>query len=166
MKKVTRFARSALAIAALAVASQAGAADDRQQHPIKSALDKGQQYKDKISDEIPLYFGGQKTPPVQKKHGEWTATRNSNTFGKDDQVACDIAMIGALVSLQDRARKEGGNAIVNIKSLHKQGDSDSATDYLCTSGRAIARVSLRGTVVTLGKAAPEKKAAKAAKAAK
>ena len=47
--------------------------------------------------------------------------------------------------------------VISIKSLSKVGDVDSASEYICTSGRIIARVQLRGTAVKLGKAAGKKK---------
>ena len=140
-----------LLLAAGVWSSAALAVDENPKFPIKHALDKGQQYKDKISPDIRLYFGPQKTPAVQKRIGEWTSTRNSNSANKPDQDACDIAFISAVIALQDRARKEGGNAVVNIKSLSKLGVNDSASDYICTSGKVIARVQLRGTAATLGK---------------
>lgn len=131
--------------------SAAAAGDANPKFLIKNALDKGQQYKDKIGSDIALYFGPQKTPSVQTRIGEWTSTRNSNSANKPDQEACDIAFISAVIALQERARKEGGNAVINIKSLSKVGDTDSESEYICTSGRVIARVQLRGTAATLGK---------------
>ena len=142
---------------AAAWSSAALARDENPKFPIKNALDKGQQYKEKVGLDIPLYFGPQKTPGVEKRIGEWTSTRNTNTANKPDQDACDIAFISAVIALQERARKEGGNAVISIKSLSKVGDVDSASEYICTSGRVIARVQLRGTAVKLGKAAGKKK---------
>ena len=152
-----KIAQILLAVVAAAGMSAAAARDENPKFPIKTALDKGQQYKDKVGSDISMYFGAQKTPSVEKRIGEWTSTRNSNSANKPDQDACDIAFISAVIALQERARKEGGNAVINIKSLSKVGDIDSASEYICTSGRVIARVQLRGTAVTLGKASAKKK---------
>lgn len=142
-----------LLVTAAAWSAAALAGDQNPVFPIKNALDKGQQYKDKIGSDIALYFGPQKTPNVVSRIGEWTSTRNSNSANKPDQEACDIAFISAVIALQDRARKEGGNAVINIKSLSRVGETVSESEYICTSGRVIARVQLRGTATTLGKAA-------------
>lgn len=146
-----------LLVSAVVWPAAALARDENPKFPIKNALDKGQQYKEKVSLDIPLYFGSQKTPGVEKRIGEWTSTRNTNSANKPDQDACDIALISAVIALQERARKEGGNAVINIKSLSKVGDVNSASEYICTSGKVIARVQLRGTVVKLGKAPAKKK---------
>lgn len=135
--------------AALAAVSPAEARDDRSMFPIKAALEKGQSFKDKIDSAIPLYFGKQKTPPVDKRIGEWTANKKTNAFGKSDQEACEIAFISAAVSLQDRARREGGNAVVNIRSVYKNDNVESDREFLCGAGAVIAGVALRGTVVTI-----------------
>ena len=135
--------------AALAGVSPAQARDDRSMFPIKAALEKGQSFKDKLDSGIPLYFGKQKTPPVDKRMGEWTANKKTNAFGKSDQEACEIAFISAAVSLQDRARREGGNAVVNIRSVYKKDNVESDKEFLCGAGAVMAGVALRGTVVTI-----------------
>jgi len=119
--------------------------------PIQAALGKGQQYKERLESDIALYFGKQKTPAVEKRIGEWTANKKTNGFNKTDQEACDIAFISAAASLQDRAKREGGNAVINIHSVYKNDKFESASEYMCGAGTTMAGVALRGTVVTLGK---------------
>lgn len=48
------------------------------------------------------------------------------------------------------AHNQGGNAVVNIKSNHKNIETVSDTDYLCGAGNVMAGVALKGTVVELG----------------
>ena len=127
------------------------ARDERLKFPLEAALAKGQTYHDKIDPGIRLYFGEQPTPSIAKTIGEWTANKKTNAANKSDQEACDIAFISAVVSLQGRARREGGNAIVNITSVYKNEPFRSATEYMCGAGHIIAGVALRGTVVTLEK---------------
>ena len=115
------------------------------------ALAKGQDYGDKVDPAIKLYFADESTPAIAKKIGEWTANKKTNAANKSDQEACDIAFISAVVSLQARARSEGGNAVVNITSVYKNQPFLSATEYMCGAGHIIAGVALRGTVVTLEK---------------
>ena len=144
-----RLARAALAALAVLAASPAAARDDRLAFPLEAALAKGQQYHDKVDPQIKLYFGSQPTPPVAKTIGQWTANKKTNAFGKSDQEACEIAFISAVISLQQRAKLEGGNAVINIVSVYKNSRFESPTDYQCGAGTLMAGVALRGTVVTL-----------------
>ncbi|SRR5581483_100643 len=141
-----------LALAALLAlaATPVIARDDRLALPLEAALAKGQQYHDKIDPQIKLYFGSQPTPPVAKTIGQWTSNKKTNAFGKNDQEACEIAFIGAVISLQQRAKLEGGNAVINIVSVYKNSRFESPTEYPCGAGALMAGVALRGTVVTLG----------------
>jgi uncharacterized protein YbjQ (UPF0145 family) len=145
-KLIVTFA--ALALSALAPAQ---ARDDRNKFPIKAALGKGQAYKEKLESDIALYFGNQKAPAIAKRLGEWTSNKKTNAFNKSDQEACEVAFISAAAALQDRARREGGNAVVNIRSVYKNDNVVSETEYVCGSGAVMAGVALRGTVVSLAK---------------
>jgi hypothetical protein len=118
---------------------------------VKGALVKGQNYKEKIDPQIKLYFGKPSGVKVAKTIGEWTSNKKTNAFNKSDQEACDIAFISAAVSLQDRAKREGGNAVINIHSVYKNDKFESTSEYQCGAGTTMAGVALRGTVVTLGK---------------
>jgi uncharacterized protein YbjQ (UPF0145 family) len=135
-------------IAALALggaSSLAVAADETVKMQIKDGLEAGKHTKNTISDDIKLYFGKQKTPAVDKKLWEGSTTQKS--MRRSEQERCDTAFVSAILRLQDRARKEGGNAVINITSAG--GSNDSATEYTCVTGRVTGSVSLRGTVVKL-----------------
>jgi hypothetical protein len=138
-------------VVAVAVATPSFARDDRLKFPVEAALTKGQSYKEKVDPAIRLYFGDQRTPKVAKKIGEWTSNKKTNAANKSDQEACDLAFLSAVLMLQDRARREGGNAVVNITSIYKNEPFKSTSEYMCGAGRIMAGVALRGTVVTLGK---------------
>jgi uncharacterized protein YbjQ (UPF0145 family) len=140
-----------LAIVGATVVSSAVARDDRLKFPIKAAMEKGQTTKDKLDPGIRLYFGAQKTPAVEKRIGEWTSNKKTNAANKSDKEACEIAFVSAAHSLQERAKREGGNAVINIKSVYKKDNVESASEYLCGAGTIMAGVALRGTVVTLKK---------------
>ena len=146
-----KFTTVITAIAAMGFVSYATAAgrDDHIKLPIQGALEKGQSYKDTVGSDIKLFWGTQKTPAIAQKMGEFTSNKKTNAANKSDQDACDLAFISAVIALQQRARKEGGNAVVNIRSVYKKEDSDSPTDYVCGAGRIMAGVALRGTVVKL-----------------
>jgi molecular chaperone DnaK (HSP70) len=145
-----------IAILALSSMSAAVARDERLMFPVKSAMEKGQTTKDKLDPSIPLYFG-KKTPAVEKKLGEFTSNKKTNAANKSDQEACEIAFVSAAISLQERAKKEGGNAVVNIRSVYKNENVEHDTEYLCGAGTFLSGVALRGTVATLKKTAAKKK---------
>jgi|SRR5882672_4093552 len=134
-------------IAALAIgaaSSLAGAADDTVSMLIKDGLEAGKHTKNTISDDIKLYFGKQRTPAVDRKLWEGSTTQKS--MRKSAKEHCETAFVSAILRLQDRARREGGNAVVNIVS---GGSNESDTEYTCISGRVTGAVTLRGTVVKL-----------------
>jgi uncharacterized protein YbjQ (UPF0145 family) len=132
-------------LAAFAVSSPALAADEILKFKIEGGIATGKaSTRDQIKDDIKLYFGKQKTPAVVKKIGEWDSSQTSAR--RSQQERCETAFASAIIRLQNRARNEGGNAIINITS--GAGES-SETEFTCTTGRAMARVRLRGTVVTL-----------------
>lgn len=143
--------RAGVAILVLSSMSVAVARDDRLMFPVKDAMAKGQTTKDKLDPDVRLYFGKQKTPAVEKKIGEWTSNKKTNATNKSDQEACEIAFVSAALSLQERAKKEGGDAVVNIRSVYKNENVENDTEYLCGAGTFMSGVALRGTVVTFKK---------------
>jgi uncharacterized protein YbjQ (UPF0145 family) len=143
--------QAALAVVGAMVVSVAIARDDRIRFPIKAAMAKGETTRDKLDPAIRLYFGQQKTPAVEKRIGEWTSNKKTNASNKSDQEACEIAFVSAAHSLQERAKRQGGNAVINIKSVYRNNNVESASEYLCGAGTIMAGVALRGTVVTLKK---------------
>ena len=106
--------------------------------------------KAKLLD-VPFFMSGQKHAKVARDFGVFTSNRRTNAFGKSDEAACQIAFLSAIISLQNRATQLGGNAVVDIKSITKHDDLDSATDFRCAAGGVIANVVLTGRVVKLAK---------------
>ncbi|MGQ2964388.1 excinuclease ABC subunit A [Methylophilus sp.] len=137
-----------LCIASLILVSHAQARDDRKMYPIADAL-ASDQAKGKLDPSISLQFGNQKTAAIEKEFGEWKTNKKTNGFNKTDQVACEWTFLSALLELQERARKEGGNAVVRIKSNYKDIETVSDTEYMCGSGALMSGVALKGTVVKL-----------------
>ncbi|AXE93279.1 excinuclease ABC subunit A [Paraburkholderia terricola] len=117
-------------------------------YPVEEAL---KSEPGKVGDDIPLYFAGQRHPAVIKTIGEFATNKKTNAFGKSDVAACQHVFLSAVIELQDRARKEGGNAVINIKSNYKNEVRESATEFTCGAGAVIAGVALKGDVVTLRK---------------
>ena len=140
----------AAAVSILAIAaSPALARDDRLMFPVTDGMERGKTTKDRIDPDIRVYFGKQKPPAVERKLGEFTANRKTNATNKTDKEACEISFVSAVVSLQQRARREGGNAVLNVHSVYKNEHRESNSEYLCGAGTFVAGVALRGTVVKL-----------------
>ncbi len=136
--------------AAVAYASAAAAADKLMKFRVDSALAKGQNYKARIDPAINLYFANQPAPASAKTVFQAdSGHRRTNDVNKPDQEACDIAFVSAVVTLQQQARRSGGNAVVNITSYFKDDRLESATEYLCGVGSMMAAVGLHGSVVTV-----------------
>lgn len=102
-----------------------------------------------IGEGITFYFGNQKHGKVTKQIGNFSTNKKTNAFGKSDKEACDWVFASAMKTLKQRAVKEGGNAIINIKSNYKGNLTSSDTEYQCGAGSVIAGVALTGDVVIL-----------------
>ncbi len=103
----------------------------------------------KLDAGIKFFFGDQEHPEVVTQVGTYTSNKKTNAFGKSDQRACKWAFLSAMITLQDRAIAEGGNAVVNIRSYYKKHDFSSATEFECGAGAIMAGVTLVGEVVKL-----------------
>lgn len=114
----------------------------------QDALQQGHQRGDILSD-VKVYFAGETHPAVEKSMGEFRTNKKTNAFNKSDEEACRWAFFSAIKSLQDRALKEGGNAVIDIKSNYRDREFVSATEFQCGAGAFIGGVALKGTVVKL-----------------
>ena len=139
-----------LALAFAAMVSTADARDDRLKFPIADAK-ATDAAKEKLDGSIKFYWGKQGHPAVDKNLGEFTANKKTNFFGKSDKEGCEWAWLSAMISLQERAHKEGGNAVIGIKSVYKRDEFTSEKEYECGAGSIMGGVALRGEVVKLGK---------------
>jgi uncharacterized protein YbjQ (UPF0145 family) len=132
----------------LAVASSADARDDRLKFAVADAM-KTSDAKAKLDGSVKFYWGKQKVPAGAKMMGTFTSNKKTNFFNKSDQEACNWAWLSAMVSLQDRAKREGGNAVVNIHSVYRNQDFVSEKEFECGAGSVTGGVALRGTVAKL-----------------
>lgn len=106
-------------------------------------------FKEKLTGEVKFFFSGQKYPSPSATAGEYVTNKKTNAFNKSDEEACRWVFLSALISLQERALAEGGNAVVDITNYYKRNEFASATDYECHAGAIMAGVALKGRVVTL-----------------
>jgi uncharacterized protein YbjQ (UPF0145 family) len=105
----------------------------------------------KLDPGVRLFFGKQKHPSVIKELGEWNTNKKTNAFARSDQQACEWVFLSAMIALQERARKEGANAVINISSNYQNIETSSESAYVCGAGGLIAGVALKGRAVSLGK---------------
>lgn len=124
-----------------------GVAADRIGHfSIKEALQRG--YNEGVIDKsIRIYFKGQSRPRYNKVIGEYKTNKKTNAFGKSDKKACQWVFLSAVKALIDRAKKEGGKAVVDVVSNYKNKPYSSATQFECGAGAIMAGVALKGKVV-------------------
>jgi uncharacterized protein YbjQ (UPF0145 family) len=138
-----------LGVFVVGVPTLAGARDTFHDYDIQQAIS-SELGKEKLLD-VPIYFAGQAHGAVASDLGIFTSNRRTNAFGKADEQACRIAFLSAVIALQTRAQKEGGNAVVDIKSITKHKELESSIQFRCVAGNVVANVVLSGRVVRIGK---------------
>jgi uncharacterized protein YbjQ (UPF0145 family) len=135
---------------AVAVPHLAMARDSIADHAVADALG-GAEGKDKVHDDVALYFASQSHPRVEKSFGEVATNKKTNAFNKTDEEACRHVFLSAVLQLQESARQQGGDAVINIRSNYQDNETSSETDYVCGAGAVIAGVALKGEIVRLRK---------------
>ena len=135
-------------LVALLAGSSALARDQKHLYSIEETFDTPD-FQERLDQGIQFFFGEQRHPKVARQLGEYTSNKKTNSFNKSDLRACRWAFLAAMLSLQARAKAEGGNAVVNIRSYYKKREVSSETEFECTAGRAVAGVALIGEVVEL-----------------
>jgi len=103
----------------------------------------------RLDDSIRLFFGDQAVPAIERKLGTFTANKKTNGFNKSDMEACNWTFLAAMMSLQKRAAREGGNAVVNIQSFYRKSEFSSASEFECGAGTFVVGITMVGEVVKL-----------------
>ncbi|MGI9283854.1 MAG: excinuclease [Pseudomonadales bacterium] len=137
-----------LLVALLLICSHASARDTKHMYPISEAFD-SPDYDEKLGDDVKFFFGTQAHPGIAKSFGEYVSNKKTKAFRKSDKVACEWALLSALITFKERALAEGGNAVVNIRSYYKKIEVSSETEFECHAGAIMAGVALKGEVVRL-----------------
>lgn len=139
---------TALALALCLVATTALARSDLLVIPVETAT-----ADEKASNllDVPYYLAGQRHPAIAKDLGVYRSNQRTNAFLKSDERACSIAFLSAIIALQKRAQRLGGDAVVDIKSITKDRDLESSTAFRCAAGNVVANVALSGRVVKFTK---------------
>jgi uncharacterized protein YbjQ (UPF0145 family) len=137
-----------LALASCLVASTALARSDLIDIPVNTAT--AQDESSSLLD-VRYYMAGQSHPAIAKDLGVYRSNQRTNAFTKSDERACSIAFLSALIALQKRAQRLGGDAVVDIKSITQHRDLESSTEFRCAAGNVVANVALSGRVVKFSK---------------
>ncbi|MEQ1801091.1 MAG: excinuclease ATPase subunit [Gammaproteobacteria bacterium] len=145
-----KFPVAVAAVAAVLFASGTSARDDVVRFPVGEAIT-APAATEKLNRNVTFFFGDTPHPEVERSFGVYTSNKKTNGFNKSAKVACDWAFLSALLSFQDRAMREGGDAVINIASFYKSNEVRSTTEYECGTGDLMVGVAFRGEVVKLKK---------------
>jgi hypothetical protein len=147
-KMLNRVLKIFLTIICIGITVTAQSRDDRNRYSVHDAMNIAAA-KEKLNKGYLYKFGAASHKSITKNHGEFVSNKKTNAVGKTDEFACQWAFLSALLSFQDRITKEGGNAVVNLRSYYKKHEFISETEFECGNGAIIAGVTLVGDVVTL-----------------
>ena len=140
--------RTLIAVSLLTASSLSAARNDIGDYSIQDAMNL-EQAKSKLGNEVAFYFGDQRYGKPKKVFGVFPTNKKTNAFNKTDEAACQWAFLSAMLSLRDRALREGGDAVVEIKSNYQNNLTSSTDTFKCGAGNVIAGVALTGKVVKL-----------------
>jgi len=99
--------------------------------------------------DVPFYMAGEKHPKVKQDLGEFSSNQRTSGAFRSDDAACQIAFLSAIIQLQKRANAQGGNAVIDVRSITRNENLSSATQYRCAAGAMVANVALTGHIVKL-----------------
>ena len=140
----------AVSLLALVAAVPAFARNTAVTVTLESVLDMPEA-KAKLDGSVKFYLAGAPTPKVIKKLGEDTSNAKTNAFNKSPEEACRWNALSALIKLQDKAKRDGANAVIDIVSYRDHEDFKSPTDLQCSDGAFLAGIALKGTYANVGK---------------
>jgi len=99
----------------------------------------------KLDGSVRFFLAGAPTPEVIKRLGTDTSNRKTNGVGKSDEFGCKWAVLSALIALQQSARQQGANAVVDIVSYYKRNEVRDAETIECHAGNIMIGAALKGT---------------------
>lgn len=146
--KLSAALAAALVAAAALCAPPAQARDERLLFDIAAALGTPAG-KDRFDDTVQFLWADQAYAPPAQTFDIFTVERRAFAPIRTDQEACFAAFIDALADLRDHAKAVGANAVVNIKSIYRNREFRSETQFECRAGYMVDVVSLEGRIVRL-----------------
>ena len=147
MTRLSRRALLALPLFALALvagpATSKPGASNATPFPLSAVMD-NPKLRAQLPEGVSYYFADQPAKVVKTLGPLHTNRRGSNVQGP--QVACPWTMLGALISMGEAAKAQGGNAVVGIQS-NIGGSAHASTqtfDCLLSNSRVLVNVALIG----------------------
>ncbi len=138
---------TALALGAiLAIPGVASARNDRLHFPVAEAAGTTEAHA-KLDGSVKFFWGAEKHPKVSKTLGTDQTNKKTNGFNKSDKDSCDWAWLSAMITMQNRAKQLGADAIINLHSIYQNQDFVSDTEYECGVGTFTSGIALRGDFV-------------------
>jgi len=137
--------KSVLVAAVLAACAAGSWAADAEHKMSFAELMESAAAQQKLDGSVRLYLQGQKTPKVLETKGQDVSNKKTNAFGKDATTTCQWAALSALLALQEKAKRLGANAVIDIVSYYKKDAFSSPTDYECHVGAIMSGVAFKGT---------------------
>lgn len=101
--------------------------------------------KEKLDPNFKFFLAGQATPKVVKRFSIGMSNQKTNGVGKSDEFGCKWAALSALINLQNSAKREGANAVIDIHSYYKKVEYKHDTNFECHAGNIVIGTALRGT---------------------
>jgi hypothetical protein len=145
-----RYSALAAAVLAGAIATPASARDDQRLYDIDFVL-QSSEGRDRFDDTVKFHWSGQPASEGVQTLSIHTSERKTFLPTRTEKEACDQSFLEALAALRDAARAAGADAVVDIKSLHKNREFRSATQYECRLGYLAAGVTLEGKLAKVSK---------------
>jgi len=103
----------------------------------------------KIDGSVKFYWADEKAPA---KGGEELSARGMTMQRGEQEERCAKALGQALITFQERAKSEGHNAVVGIKTYYDASTfSGSRNKCLCIGGRSNTRTTVKGKLADVGK---------------
>jgi hypothetical protein len=148
MTFLPRIAAAAFVAAAVFSVPAAQAKDDRMLMDIAAALATPAGH-DRFDDTVAFLWADQAYPPPLQTYDIHTTEYRAFAPTRTEDEACIVAFIEALALLRDHAKAVGANAVVDIKSIYRNREFRSDTQFECRAGYVVNTVSLEGRVVKL-----------------
>jgi len=95
------------------------------------------------------FMMGRQHGESEKLQGRMVTRKSTSAFGRSDQHACGIAFQSAIIQLQKRAQKLGGNSVVDIVSIADGETFESKDSFRCSVGNLVATVHLEARAAVL-----------------
>lgn len=100
--------------------------------------------------DVPFYMLGQEHPSVDKDFSIFKSNkRSAKGFGNIKK--CQVAFISAIISLQNKAKRMGGDGLIDVMSVTRRNNLESPDKFRCLAGANMVNVELVGRVVTFSK---------------